>query len=71
VNASDRRYLSRFELDPVLEYRWEDLYELDFYDPEDEEIDPFDDENDMDVDDPIPDADIHLETKTANASRWK
>lgn len=60
MNASDRRYLSKFALDPAIEYRWEDLYELDFYDPEAEEMDPIDDENDMDADDPIPDADIHF-----------
>jgi hypothetical protein len=45
MNASDRQYLSKFELDPAMEDRWEDLYEFDFYSSEDEEMDPFDDES--------------------------
>lgn len=55
MNDSDRRYLSRFVLDPTMEYRWEDLYEFDFCYSEDDELDPFDDESNMDADDPIPD----------------
>ena len=51
MNASDRRYLSRFALDPPMEYKWEDLYELDFYDSEEEEMDLFDDGNILDAGD--------------------
>jgi len=57
MNASDRHYLSRFALDPAMEFKWEDLYDLDLYCPEDEEMDPFDAENNMGAEDPIPDDD--------------
>ena len=60
MNASDRQYLSRFELDPAMEDRWEDLYEIDFYSSKDEEADPFDDENIPEADDTIPDDEIHF-----------
>jgi hypothetical protein len=58
MNSSDRQYLSRFALDPVMEYRWEDLYEFDFYCLEDEEIDPINDENILDAEDTNPDDEI-------------
>ena len=58
MNSSDRQYLSRFALDPVMEYRWEDLYEFDFYCLEDEEVDSFDDENVLDDEEPNPEDEI-------------
>ena len=44
---SDREYLSRFALNPEIEYSWEDPFGSDF--SYDDEMDPFDDES-------IPDA---------------
>ena len=58
MNASDRQYLSRFELDPAMEDRWDDLYEFEFYASKDEEMDPFNDESIPDADDTIPDDEI-------------
>ena len=54
MNESDKRYLSRFALDPKMGSRWEDLYEFDFSYPDDE-TDPFDDENTLDAEDTNPD----------------
>ena len=48
MNESDREFLSRFSLDPVIESSFEDLYGSDF--SYDDEINPFDDEK-------IPDSD--------------
>ena len=58
MNASDRQYLSRFALDPAMEFKWEDLYDFDFYCREDEEVGPLNDESIPDAEDPIPDDDI-------------
>ena len=58
MNASDRQYLSRFALDPVMEYRWEDLYGFDFYYSTDDEMNPFDDESIPDTEDTIPEDDF-------------
>ena len=58
MNDSDRRYLSRFALDPTMEYRWEDLYGFDFSCPYEDETNPFDDENIPDAEDTIPDDEI-------------
>jgi hypothetical protein len=60
MNDSDRRYLSRFALDPTMEYRWEDLYGFDFSCPYDE-MDPFDDENILNAEDTIPKDDFLFE----------
>jgi hypothetical protein len=59
MNDSDRKYLSRFSLDPVIEYSFEDLYGSDF--SYDEEINPFDDENVPDSEDLILDDDFLFE----------
>ena len=42
MNDSDRKYLSRFSLDPDIEYDSEDLYGIDFslYVPDDDDLDP-------------------------------
>ena len=47
MNDSDRKYLSRFSLDPDIEYGSEDLYGIDFspYVSCDDDLDLFDDEN--------------------------
>lgn len=58
MNASDRQYLSRFEVDPELDYQWEDLYESDFHCSPDDETDLFDRENILDPEDPDPDEEI-------------
>ena len=53
---SDRQYLSRFELDPDIEFRWEDLYGFDvsYEFTYDDEMDTFDDVNIRDAEDTIP-----------------
>ena len=58
MNASDRQYLSRFALDPELEFKWEDLYDLDLYGSEDEEAHVFGDENILGPEDTNPDDDM-------------
>ncbi|MGD8880491.1 MAG: hypothetical protein PVI82_01290 [Desulfobacterales bacterium] len=58
MNDSDRRYLSRFALDPTMEYRWKDLYGFDFSCPYDDEMDPFNDRNILDAEDTIPEDDF-------------
>jgi hypothetical protein len=56
---SDRKYLSRFSLDPAIEYGCEDLSGSDF--SYDDEMDPFDDENILDAQDSIPEDDFLFE----------
>ena len=51
MNYSDKEFLSRFSLDPAIEYSFEDLYGRDF--SYEEEINPFDDENISDSEDLI------------------
>jgi hypothetical protein len=53
---SDRQYLSRFSLDPEIEFRWEDLYRFDVFHEfaYDDEMDTLDDEKILDVAYPIP-----------------
>lgn len=50
-DESDRQYLSRFELDPEIEFRWEDLYRVDIFDEfvYDDEMVTLDDEKILDV----------------------
>ncbi len=43
MNDSDKEYLSRFSLDPVIDHSFEDLYGS--YFSYEEEINPFNDEN--------------------------
>ena len=47
MNDSDKKYLSRFSLDPDTEYGNEDLYGIDFspYASCDDDLDPFVNEN--------------------------
>ena len=59
MNESDREFLSRFSLDPVIEYSFEDLYGSYFSD--DDEIDPFDDKKISDSKDLIPEDDFLFE----------
>ena len=59
MNNSDREYLSRFSLDPAIEYSFEDLYGSCF---SDDEIDPFDDETISDAEDSIPEDDFLFES---------
>jgi hypothetical protein len=56
---SDRKYLSRFSLDPAIEFGFEDLYGSDF--SYDDEIDPVDDENISDSEDLILEDDFLFE----------
>jgi len=58
---SDKKYLSRFALDPSIEYGCEDLNGADFPYPCDEEADLFDDENILDLEDSILDDDVLAE----------
>jgi hypothetical protein len=60
---SDRQYLSRFELDPDIEFRWEDLYGFDvsYEFTYDDEMDTIDDENMLDAEDTIPEDDFLFE----------
>ena len=51
MNDSDKEFLSRFSLDPLIEYNFEDLYGSDF--SYEEVINPFDDENILDSEDLI------------------
>ena len=59
MNDSDREYLSRFSLDPAIEYSFEDLYASYF---SDDELDPFDDETISDAEDSIPEDDFLFES---------
>ena len=57
---SDREYLSKFSLDPEIEYSFEELYGFDFsYD--EEEMNPLDDENISDAEDSSLDDDFFFE----------
>lgn len=59
---SDRHYLSRFELDPNIEFQWEDLYGSDISDEfDDDEMDTYDHENILDAEDTIPEDDFLFE----------
>jgi len=60
---SDREYLSRFALDPSIEYGGEDLFVFDFSDDlsRDDEIESFDDENILDTEDDPPEDDFPFE----------
>jgi len=59
MDDSDKKYLSRFALDPAIEYGCEDQYGFDF--SYDDEMDPFDDENILDAEDAIPEDDFLFE----------
>jgi hypothetical protein len=56
---SDRKYLSRFTLDPAIELSFEELYGSDF--SYDDEINPVDDENISDSEDLILEDDFLFE----------
>ena len=59
---SDMQYLSRFALDPEIEYGSEDVYATDLSDlvNNDNDLDPFNDEN-LDMQDLILENDMHIE----------
>lgn len=59
MNDSDRKYLSRFALDPDIEYGSEDLHGIDFslYVSDDDDLDPIYSE-DLDPEDPNLDDDF-------------
>ena len=62
MNDSDRQYLSRFELDPDIEYQWEDIYGSDIpYKFNDDEMDLFDVENKPNAKDSILEDDFLFE----------
>ena len=59
MNASDRKYLSRFVLDPATEYSLEDLYGSDLY--HDDEMDLIDVKNKLNAKDSILEDDFLVE----------
>lgn len=71
MNASDRQYLSRFALDPAIEYDGEDLDGFDFSYSSDAELDPFDDENIQDAEDTIPEDDFLFENQAGKEALIK
>ena len=62
LNDSDRKYLSKFSLDPDIEYGSEDIYGIDFsfYVSDDDDLDPIFSE-DLDPEDPNIEDDFFFE----------
>ncbi len=59
MDDSDREYLSKFALDPAIEYGGEDLSATDF--AYDEALDPYDDKKSLDAEDLILEDDFLFE----------
>ena len=62
MNDSDRKYFSKFSLDPDIEYGSEDIYGIDFslYVSDDDDLDPIFSE-DLDPEDPNIEDDFFFE----------